>query len=119
MALRMYVDDNRNRMPFAAQLPSQEPNLPTITDVLLPYVKERKTMRCPADREDNYFEKESTSYEYPHYLCGMSVDRSFLGKRWGETKTPVLWDFRPFHGREGRPGSMNFLFGDGHVDDLE
>ncbi|MEN6333109.1 MAG: type II secretion system protein [Phycisphaerales bacterium] len=119
MALRMYVDDNRNRMPFAAQLPSEEPNLPTITDVLLPYVKEREAMRCPADREDSYFEREGTSYEYPHYLCGMPVDRTFLGKRWGETKTPVLWDFRPFHGREGRPGSMNFLFGDGHVGDLE
>ncbi len=119
MALRMYVDDNRNRMPVAAQLPSKEPNLPTITEVLLPYVKERETMRCPADREDSYFEKEGTSYEYPHYLRGMPVDRSFLGKRWGETNTPVLWDFRPFHGREGRPGAMNFLFGDGHVGDLE
>jgi prepilin-type N-terminal cleavage/methylation domain-containing protein len=41
MALRMYVDDNRNRVSVAAQLPSEEPNLPTITEVLLPYVKER------------------------------------------------------------------------------
>ena len=119
MALRMYVDDNRNRMPIAAQLPSEEPNVPTITDVLLPYVKEREVMHCPADRQDGYFEKEGSSYEYPHYLRGVPVDRSFLGKRWGETNTPVLWDFRPFHGREGRPGAMNFLFGDGHVGNLE
>ena len=119
MALRMYVDENSNRMPVAAQLPSEEPNLPTITEVLLPYVKVKEVMRCPADRGDSYFEKEGTSYEYPHFLWGRSVDRSFLGKRWGETNTPVMWDFRPFHGREGRPGSMNFLFGDGHVGDLE
>jgi len=119
MGLRMYVDDNRNRMPIAAQLPSEEPNVPTITDVLLPYVKEREVMHCPADRQDSYFEKEDSSYEYPHYLRGVPVDRSFLGKRWGETNTPVLWDFRPFHGREGRPGAMNFLFGDGHVGNLE
>lgn len=119
MAMRMYVDENGNRMPVAAQLPSEEPNLPGITEVLLPYLKVKEVMHCPADREDGYFEKEGTSYEYPHFLRGISVDRSFLGKRWGETNTPVMWDFRPFHGREGRPGSMNFLFGDGHVGDLE
>ena len=119
MAMRMYVDDNGNRMPVAAQLPSEEPNLPTITEALLPYLKVKEVMRCPADHEDSYFEKEGTSYEYPHFLRGISVDRSFLGKRWGETNTPVLWDFRPFHGREGRPGAVNFLFGDGHVGNLE
>jgi len=50
MAMRMYVDENSNLMPIAAQLPSEEPNLPTITDVLLPYVKDREVMHCPADR---------------------------------------------------------------------
>lgn len=119
MALRMYVDDNRNIMPIAAQLPSAEPNLPTITDVLLPYLKNRQAMRCPADRAHNYFEQEGTSYEYPHFLRGRPVDRTFLGRRWGETNTPVLFDFGPFHGRPGRPGAMNFLFGDGHVGDLQ
>jgi prepilin-type N-terminal cleavage/methylation domain-containing protein/prepilin-type processing-associated H-X9-DG protein len=119
MALRMYVDDNRGIMPVAAQLPSEEPNLPTITDVLLPYVKDKEAMCCPADREHNYFEKEGTSYEYPHFLRGRRVDQSFLGKRWGETSTPVLFDFGPFHDRPGRPGAMNFLFCDGHVGNLE
>ncbi len=119
LALRMYVDDNRNTMPVAAQLPSDEPNLPTITDVLLPYLKDREVMHCPADREHNYFEEEGTSYEYPHFLRGRPVDQTFLGKRWGETNTPVLFDFGPFHGRAGQPGAMNFLFGDGHVGNLQ
>ena len=119
MAMRMYVDENHNRMPIAAQLPSDEPNLPTIAEVLQPYLKDNDVMRCPADRVENYFEKEGTSYEYPHYLRGMAVDRSFLGKRWGESNTPVLFDFGPFHDRAGRPGAMNFLFGDGHAGNLE
>jgi prepilin-type N-terminal cleavage/methylation domain-containing protein/prepilin-type processing-associated H-X9-DG protein len=120
MAMRMYVDDNDNVMPVAAQLPSEEPNLPTITEVLLPYLKERAAMHCPADRgSDSYFEKEGTSYEYHHLLRGQRVDRSFLGKRWGESNTPILFDFGPFHGRAGEPGAMNFLFGDGHVGSLE
>jgi prepilin-type N-terminal cleavage/methylation domain-containing protein/prepilin-type processing-associated H-X9-DG protein len=119
MALRMYLDDNRNITPIAAQVPSEEPNLPSITDVLLPYLGDERAMRCPADREHDYFEQEGTSYEYPHLLRGRPVDRSFLGKRWGEANTPVLFDFGPFHNRPGQPGAMNFLFGDGHVGILE
>jgi prepilin-type N-terminal cleavage/methylation domain-containing protein/prepilin-type processing-associated H-X9-DG protein len=119
MSLRMYVDDNRNTMPVAAQVPSEEPNLPSIIEVLLPYLGNEEAMRCPADREHNYFEEEGTSYEYPHYLRGRPVGQTFLGKHWGETNTPVLFDFGPFHDRPGRPGAMNFLFGDGHVGSLE
>jgi len=117
MAMRIYVSENNDTMPVAAQLPSTEPNLPCITDVLLPYLKVRKVMRCPADR-DNYFETEGTSYEYPHYLRGRRVDSTFLGKHWGEANTPVLFDFGPFHNKAGQPGAINFLFGDGHVGDL-
>ena len=119
MAFRMYLDDNRNIMPIAAQVPSEEPNLPTIAEVLKPYLGDEEAMHCPADREHDYFAQEGTSYEYPHFLRGRPVDRSFLGKRWGETNTPVLFDFGPFHDRPGRPSAMNFLFGDGHVGVLE
>ena len=130
MAMRMYVDDNDNRMPMAAQVPSEEPNLPSITEALLPYLKNAEAMHCPADRimdddvekmadSKDYFEKEGTSYEYLHFLRDRPVDKSFLGRQWGETKTPVLFDFGPFHGRKGTPGAMNFLFGDGHIGVLE
>ncbi|MBN2270718.1 MAG: type II secretion system protein [Sedimentisphaerales bacterium] len=118
LAMRMYVSENNDTMPVAAQLPSTEPNLPCITDVLLPYLKVRKVMRCPADTEENYFETEGTSYEYPNYLRGRRVDSTFLGKHWGEANTPVLFDFGPFHNKAGQPGAINFLFGDGHVGDL-
>ena len=118
MALRMYVDDNDQMMPVAAQLPSDEPNLPCITDVLLPYLKNRKAMCCPADRQDSYFEKEGSSYEYPHFVRGRRVDDTFMGEKWSETNVPVLFDFGPFHNRQGRRGAINFLFGDGHVGDL-
>jgi len=118
MALRMYIDDNDQTMPVAAQLPSEEPNLPCITDVLLPYLKNKKATRCPSDRQENYFETEGSSYEYPHFVRGKRVDGTFLGKNWGEANTPVLFDFGPFHNRLGERGAINFLFGDGHVGDL-
>jgi len=118
MALRMYVDDNDETMPVAAQLPSDEPNLPCITDVLLPYLKNKEAMQCPADLQESYFEKEGSSYEYPHFVRGRRVDDTFMGEKWGETNTPVLFDYGPFHNRRGRRGAINFLFGDGHVGDL-
>jgi len=118
MALRMYVDDNDQTMPVAAQLPSEEPNLPCITDVLLSYLKNKKVMCCPADRQKNYFEKEGSSYEYPHFVRGRRVDDTFMGEDWSEADIPVLFDFGPFHNRPGRRGAINFLFGDGHVGDL-
>lgn len=118
MALRMYVDDNDQTMPVAAQLPSDEPNLPCITDVLLPYLKNKEAMHCPADLQESFFEKEGSSYEYPHFVRGRRVDDTFMGEKWGETNTPVLFDYGPFHNRRGRRGAINFLFGDGHVGDL-
>lgn len=118
MAIRMYVDDNNETMPIAAQLPSEEPNLPCITDVLLPYLMNRKAMCCPADRLEQYFDKEGSSYEYPHFVRGRRVDDTFMGENWGQTNVPVLFDYGPFHNRQGRRGAINFLFGDGHVGDL-
>jgi len=118
MALRMYVDDNDQTMPVAAQLPSDEPNLPCITEVLLPYLKNKEAMHCPADRQDSYFEKEGSSYEYPHFVRGRRVDDTFMGEKWGQANVPVLFDYGTFHNRRGRRGAINFLFGDGHVGDL-
>ena len=92
MAMRIYVSENNDTMPVAAQLPSTEPNLPCITDVLLPYLKVRKATRCPAS-PDNYFEPEGTSYEDPHYLRGRRVDSTFLGKHWGGGEKPHFFFF--------------------------
>ncbi|MCF7974869.1 MAG: type II secretion system GspH family protein [Phycisphaerae bacterium] len=127
-AFRMYLDDNRNIMPYAAQVPSMEPDTPSITDVLLPFLKDRQIMCCPgdtqamcdlADRQQTYFEKEGTSYEYPYVLKGLPVNKSLLGKSLGITHTPILRDFEAFHNKPGQPGSINALFGDGHVGPLE
>ena len=114
--VRMYLNDNNDFMPNAAQVPSEEPDLPSITETLMPYLDNKEAMHCPSDKI--YFEKEGTSYEYPFVLRGKQVNRSFLGKKWGEADTPVLFDFGPFHNKPGKKGAINFLFGDGHVGDM-
>jgi len=118
VGFRMYLDRNRNRMPNASQLPSAEPELPSIVEVLKQDVSSAEVFDCPADVEENYFQTEGTSYEYPSFLRNKQVDNTFLGRKWGEIMTPVLYDFEPFHNEPDKPGAMNFLFGDGHVDTL-
>ena len=115
--VRIYLGDSNDIMPNAAQVPSEEPDLPSIADVLAPYMDAPEAMHCPADK--TYFQKEGTSYEYPFVLRGKQVNGSFLGKKWGEANTPVLFDFGPFHNKKGEMGAINYLFGDGHVGDLQ
>jgi prepilin-type N-terminal cleavage/methylation domain-containing protein/prepilin-type processing-associated H-X9-DG protein len=120
VAMRMYLNDSNNVMPLAAQLPSAELNdLPRIADVLARYLSGPDTLRCPADTEKNYFASEGSSYEYASMLGGRKVGDSFLTRRWGEAKTPVMYDYEPFHGPPGELGSGNYLFVDGHVGSLE
>jgi len=66
-----------------------------------------------------YHEREGSSYEYHSMLGDKTLEESFLARRIGKDHTPVLNDYRPFHGKGGTPGAMNYLFADGHVGDLE
>ena len=118
VAFRMYLNQSYEIMPLAAQMPSLKLNdNPRIADVLGPYLASPQSLKCPADTKD-YYISEGSSYEYQSTLGGQKVSDSFLSKRWGEQRTPVMNDYKPFHGKAGTEGAMNFLFADGHVDDL-
>ncbi len=120
VALRMYLNRSNDIMPRAAQMPSLGlNNLPRIADVLAPHLSDRKTLKCPSDVETNFFAREGSSYEYRSMLGGERVSDSFLSRHWGEARTPVMHDYKPFHGEPGEPGAANYLFADGHVGDLE
>jgi prepilin-type N-terminal cleavage/methylation domain-containing protein len=125
LAIRMYLNESNDVMPIAAAMPSLQLNDdPAIADVLKPYLDSPELLRCPADagsgREggQSYFQTEASSYEYSTMLGGRTVGDDFLTKRFGESQSPVMHDYRPFHGRPGRPGAMNYLFVDGTVGDL-
>ena len=118
-AMRMYLNQSNDIMPVAAQMPSLNlNNEPRIADVLAPYVSNPKVFRCPDDTKRSFFASEGSSYEYRNCLGGRRVQDSFLTRRWGETKTPVMYDYRPFHGTPNTPGAANYLFADGHVGDM-
>ena len=120
IGFRMYLDNNYQVMPVAAKMPSLGLNDdPPIAKVLRPYLSAPEALKCPSDTKENYFASEGSSYDYNSMLGVRKVSESFLAKRWGQEKTPVMYDYKPFHGRAGKPGAANYLFADGHVGDLE
>ena len=83
LGFRMYLDDNRDTMPNAAQMPSLEQDKPAIATALSSYLDNQKVFCCPADKDEKYFQQEHSSYEYQAILlAGKQVDKTFLGKKW-------------------------------------
>jgi prepilin-type N-terminal cleavage/methylation domain-containing protein/prepilin-type processing-associated H-X9-DG protein len=127
-AFRMYLDDNDNKMPPAANLPSAQLNeKQPITNFLKTYLHDAKIFKCPADNgiqyqdgNKSYFEVEGSSYWYEDLLGGQPVAASWMATRRGENEIniQVMYDYEPFHGPAGRPGSKSYLYADGHVGDL-
>jgi prepilin-type N-terminal cleavage/methylation domain-containing protein/prepilin-type processing-associated H-X9-DG protein len=122
LAFHMYRDNNYNRYPDAAELPSLTPNRPPLMKLLDPYVENNQmTYACPMDLV--YFETQGISYEYPNAMFANQTEEQVEGT-WnrGSSQLTLLWDFDPFHGpgttgATPTPGSAdrNFLFADGHV----
>jgi prepilin-type N-terminal cleavage/methylation domain-containing protein len=108
IALQSYCTWSGGRLPVAAMLPSARLNsLPRIVDVLQPYADDPAVFCCPRDTERPYHQTEGCSYEYVSVQGGQFVELSFLAEHFGVTKTPVMYDYEPFHGKAGTPGSCN------------
>ena len=94
VAFVLYLEQSNKIMPVAAQMPSLELNEdPRIADVLEPYLSTPESLRCPGDKDKDYFASEGSSYEYHTMLGGKEVGDSFLTQLWGEQKTPVMNDY--------------------------
>lgn len=118
VALRMYLNQSSDIMPYAAAMPSLNLNdEPSIATVLGPFIDNPELFHCPGDQGQRfakmYFQTEGSSYEYHTMLGGQKVGEDFLTERWGEHERPVMNDYRPFHGS----GQTNWLYVDGHVGD--
>ena len=118
LALDLYVQENRDRLPSCAELPSVNTNLPPITSVLGPYLKAKAIFLCPEDR--SICPVEQTSYEWNMYLNGASYDHP---EDWspatqtivdvifgGRLNTPLLDDAEAFHPASGSWTGKNALY---------
>lgn len=69
LALNIYIQDNRDRLPVCAgYLPSQMPKLTPITTTLFSNQKTNRVFACQADL--SIFDRELTSYEWNFWLNG-------------------------------------------------
>ena len=121
VAITMYADDNRQKLPFAERLPtmpSTNPPLPRICDVLISYVGNSSNLfKCPEDRvaPETYFQKEGSSYEWNAGFNGLSIvnpSRRILTIP--PNQAPLTYDYENFH-PGGTNGLKNCFFADGHV----
>lgn len=123
IGLRLYRDAHKEYLPFAATMPSVAPDRPSMVEVLAEFIEENKSIfACPEDQ--TYFKKEGISYEYPAILLAgkqieevMNIDQRF-NLTIQQEEVVIMYDFEPFHGQPGQPGSRHCLYGDGHVDNL-
>lgn len=115
----MYLEDNRDIMPPALMMPIEGDDSPTIMDFLMRYLSEPKVFKCQGDTKDHYYDDFGTSYGYNTMLGGTTVDRSMFARmtRSKAVNIHVMRDLGPFHGKEGKAGSFNYLYADGHVSD--
>lgn len=127
LALTVYVQENEDRLPACAgYLPSQMPNLPSITATLFSASKTNQVFRCPADRK--IFPEEHTSYEWNFWLN----DAPYSAPQWatiftnearvivdtlfgGRDETPILGDADAYHGARGKWLGKNALYFDGRA----
>ena len=136
VAIRSYLDDNRDIFPLCSAMPWEFPDsnssdyVPPITKVLGPILKEPKVFICKVYKATPpyYLRYGKTSYWYsgirligPPGLAGRTLSQSFLVQAGVKEKDiEVMSDFDPVHpGKTGaygnRKGQKNYLYADWHV----
>jgi type II secretory pathway pseudopilin PulG len=115
IAVRLYADDHRGRLPSARSMGGVETKqvrgLPSIQEVLLPWLGDtNEVFRCPADRE-RLFETQGSSYEWNRALNGRILHRVDEGAERSGGGTYLLRDRAGWHPR----GRRNAVFVDGRA----
>ena len=115
LALDMYVDIQgiSGVFPDVVVVPSTDPTRPCLRDAIGPFIETNaKVWQCPDDFK--YFQNEKMSYEYRESLAAYKT-RVQIVKDQPSSTIWIVYDYDPFHGRPGDPGSRNYLYMDGHV----
>lgn len=120
LAMQNYVDYQgaRGVFPWAATMPTLNPQLDSLVKILANYIESNEPVfACPSDIK--YFKREGISYEYPSIRVAGKTRPQLLTRNgvaiYSSSEVWLGYDFEPVHGREGVPGSRNFVYLDGHA----
>ena len=122
IALQLYVQDNRNKLPVMRDRPvdtnSVPLDLPGPDLVLSNYLGNLNVLRCIADTRQ-IFERSGSSYAWNNLLNGQDADQlTVFGMAFDPHQIPVFYDKESFHIARGESRSVNYLYADGHIKNL-
>lgn len=124
LSVQMYVQDNRNRLPFIrdrrfdTNAPPDTNAVASIDVVLTNYLGSPKVLRCPSDRK-RFFEQTGSSYSWNSLLNGQDADHlRVFGIDFDPHQIPVVFDKEAFHAARGPKKGVNYLYADGHIKNL-
>ena len=119
LALQIYVQDNRNRLPVMRDKSLTTTNsLPSPDLVLANYLGNIQVLKCPSDRE-NLFQSTGSSYSWNSLLNGQNADHLVaLGLHFDDHQIPLMFDKQKFHLARGPAKAVNYLYADGHIKNL-
>jgi prepilin-type N-terminal cleavage/methylation domain-containing protein/prepilin-type processing-associated H-X9-DG protein len=119
LALQIYAQDNRNRLPYMRDQSLTVTNeLPGPNVVLSNYLGNPLILRCPSDRQ-NLYETTGSSYSWNSLLNGQDADHLVaLGIAFDPHQIPLMYDKDRFHKARGAKKEVNYLYADGHIKNL-
>lgn len=123
IALQIYVQENRNRMPVMRDVALDTNSVPTntlpsINIVLATQLGNTNVLRCPSDN-DHLFERTGSSYAWNSLLNGQDADHlTLMTIKFNPHEIPVVFDKSDFHRARGPSKAVNYLYADGHIKNL-
>lgn len=124
IAMQIYVQDNRNRMPYmydrgiSTNGPSTNAPLPSVDTVLANYLGSTNVLRCPSDTKQ-LFQQTGSSYGWNVLINGQDADHfRVLTLNFNPHEIPIFFDKESFHIARGADKGVNYLYADGHIKNL-
>jgi prepilin-type N-terminal cleavage/methylation domain-containing protein len=119
IALQLYVQDNRNRLPFMDERSLTTTNLYPPPDMVLSnYLGNLNILHCPSD-DKQLFQTTGSSYYWNSLLNGEDADHLVaMGMSFDPHQIPLFCDKEGFHKARGPNKAQNFLYADGHIRNL-
>ncbi len=118
VALQLYVDENKNRMPTMYDLSlntNAATNVLPINMVLSNQLGSQAVLRCPSDLA-RLFEQTGSSYSWNSLINGQDADSlKIFAMNLPTTKVPLVFDKEAFHAALGPKRAVNYLYADGHI----
>ncbi len=115
VAVNAYLGEHGMKFPtMVAAREDKNQDLPAIDTVLLEYVNDETSFKCPSDHE-HIFEDTGSSYYWNSLINGqLAGNMDLLGLTEKAIGIPIVSDKENFHKRVG--DEVNILYADGHVE---